>query len=166
MPLLPLPHSAGCLVCSRENPHGLHLDLFANTDATPEAIQTTFMPDAHHIGFVGVVHGGVLATIADEVLVWSAIWSSRRACLAGELSIRFRRKLTVGEKVKVIATVTRARPRLIESECTLATTDGQLIAIASGKYVPLSVDDTNDFLLTLDRLPASVAAHQQLRSLP
>jgi hypothetical protein len=62
----------------------------------------------------------------------------------------------------VSAAVTRGRPRLIESECSLTTADGQLLATASGKYVPLSEDDTRAFLLTLDRLPVSAAAHQHL----
>jgi acyl-coenzyme A thioesterase PaaI-like protein len=149
MSTLQLPHSVGCLVCGRDNPHGLRLSLYVDPDTN--AVHTRFIPQPHHIGFVGVIHGGVLATVADEAMVWAAIWVTRRACLAGELSTRFRRKAVVGEPLRVSVQVIRAHSRLIETECQMIAPDDQVIAVATGKYLPRSTDDTQAFLRTLDR---------------
>ena len=42
MPLLQLPHTAGCLVCGRDNPHGLRLDL--HVEPATGAVRVEFTP--------------------------------------------------------------------------------------------------------------------------
>ena len=86
MPLLQLPHTAGCLVCGRDNPHGLRLDL--HVDPETGIVRIEFAPRREHIGFEGVVHGGVLATVLDEAMVWAATWAARRFCVCAELTTR------------------------------------------------------------------------------
>lgn len=158
--MLALPHSLGCLVCGRDNPHGLRLSL--TVDPSVPAVQTIFTPGPFHIGFTGVIHGGLLATVADEAMVWAAIWASRRACLAAEMSIRFRRKVSPGDRLHVRATLIHTRARLIEAACEVSFEDGDLAAAASGKYVPLPSDDTRAFLDTLQREPSVEQAFAHL----
>jgi uncharacterized protein (TIGR00369 family) len=160
MPLLPLPHSIGCLVCGRNNPQSLRLSLQVDSD-TGE-IHTTFTPQPQHTGFVGVIHGGVLALVADEAMVWAAIWSTRRSCLAGELTLRFKRPATVGQLMAITARVTRKRSRVVEAECKIADKSGEVVAAAVGKYVPLGSDETTAFLRTLVAEPHTRSAIDQL----
>src|SRR5207253_656525 len=49
MSLIELPHTAGCLVCGRQNPKGLHLHL--HVDEATGAVETRFTPGSEHIGF-------------------------------------------------------------------------------------------------------------------
>jgi len=58
--------SRGCLVCGRENPQGLHLHL--DVDEETGVVRCEFTPLGTHIGFEGVVHGGILATVLDEAM--------------------------------------------------------------------------------------------------
>ena len=81
MPRIELPHTAGCLVCGRDNPHGLHLSLHVDPDSG--IVTVDFIPLAEHIGFEGIIHGGVLATVLDEAMVWAATWAGRRFCVCG-----------------------------------------------------------------------------------
>jgi acyl-coenzyme A thioesterase PaaI-like protein len=156
-----LPHTAGCLVCGRDNPHGLHLSSIVDSD-TGE-ICTNFSPGTHHIGFDGVIHGGILATVADEIMVWASIWVCGRACLAAELSLRFRSKAAVGRPLRAVAKVTHHRSRLIETSAQLH--DGRtLICTAAGKYIPLGPDDTIAFLKTLVNDSATAECAQILRN--
>ena len=96
MPLIPLPRTAGCIVCGPANPHGLCVASRVDTDAG--RVELPFTPAPHHIGFDGLVHGGVLSTVADEAMVWAAIWATRRSCVAGELSVRFRLPVRAGRR--------------------------------------------------------------------
>jgi uncharacterized protein (TIGR00369 family) len=159
MPLLELPHTPNCLVCGRSNPLGLHLSLHVDDGGT---IRTTFTPGPHHVGFEGLIHGGLLATVLDEAMVWAAIWSCRRACVAGELNVRYRRPGRVGRQLRCAARVVAARSRMIEvvGDIEDAAGDGAsaVIATATGKYVPLPAAATVDFFRTLVHEPATQPA--------
>jgi acyl-coenzyme A thioesterase PaaI-like protein len=158
--VLELPQTAGCLVCGRDNPVGLRLRLSAV--AASGHVITDFATDPHHIGFAGLIHGGLLATVLDEAMVWSAIWSTRRACVAAEMTIRFKQKVAVGRVMSVDAWVTRARPRLIETESTLC--DGAVVCCtAMAKYVPLDAVATAEFFRTFVERPETAAAARVLR---
>ncbi len=158
-----LPHTAGCLVCGRDNPHGLHLSL--HVDSVTGAVNTKFTPQPHHIGFEGVTHGGAIAAVADEAMVWAAIWACRRACLAAELTMRYKKKVAVNQTLNVVARQIRIHPRLVEIECRVDGPAGELVAAGTAKYIPLSLDETADFLRTLVDEPATAAAATILNKL-
>lgn len=160
MPLLPLPHTAGCLVCGRANPHGLHLDLSVD-DQTGE-VSVPFTPAAHHIGFVGVTHGGVLATVLDEAMVWAATWAGRRFCLCGELTVRYRKPAAVGVPLLMTARVTQSRGRLVTTAGEVRDAGGLLLAGAAGKYVPLPDAEHAAFAATIVPDPTTAAAAMRL----
>ena len=52
-----------CYACGRKNEKGLHLE-FAFDDKEKQ-IKTTFIPSDTHQGWMGVVHGGIIATLLD-----------------------------------------------------------------------------------------------------
>ena len=146
MAMMELPHTAGCLVCGRSNPIGMHLSLHVDGDG---AVRTSFTPSPRHIGFDGLIHGGVLATVLDEAMVWSAIWASKRACVAGEMNIRFRLPARVDQPLTCIAKVTLNRSRMIEATGELLDAAGQIVAAATGKYMPQAADQTIAFQQSL-----------------
>ena len=160
MPLLELPHTAGCLVCGRGNPHGLHLHLHVDPDNG--AVTVDFTPLVAHIGFEGIIHGGILATVIDEAMVWAATWAGRRFCVCGEMAVRFRHSAAVGEKLTFTARVQSLRSRLIQTTCEVRHGE-ETIATATGKYVPLPADRHEAFVATLVDEPATVESSRRLR---
>jgi acyl-coenzyme A thioesterase PaaI-like protein len=142
-----LPHTPGCIVCGRENPHGLHLDL--HVDSPTGVIHVSFTPRPEHIGFQGIVHGGVLGTVLDEAMVWAATWYGRRFCVCGEMTVRFRASGRVGHPLRIEARVDSSRPRLIQTTADARDADGNLVATATGKYIPLAPDRNREFVGTL-----------------
>ena len=60
----PQPNSRHCFVCGLENPVGLRLRIY---QTAPGEIETTFTAPAHFQGYPGVLHGGIIATILDEI---------------------------------------------------------------------------------------------------
>ncbi|CAA9437365.1 MAG: hypothetical protein AVDCRST_MAG64-3898 [uncultured Phycisphaerae bacterium] len=153
MALLQLPHTAGCLVCGRDNPHGLRLDLHVDPDTG--AVHLEFTPRPEHIGFQGVVHGGVLATVVDEAMVWAATWAGRRFCVCAELTTRFQREATVGAPLRVEARVESSRPRLLTTSATVVGAAGQVVASGTAKYMPVPPNRNRAFLQTLVPDPAT-----------
>lgn len=61
-----LEDDAMCFCCGVRNPIGLKLEF----EATPEGrMRTVWTPRKEHQGFKDIVHGGLVATVLDEVMV-------------------------------------------------------------------------------------------------
>jgi acyl-coenzyme A thioesterase PaaI-like protein len=162
MPTLQLPHTPGCLVCGRSNPLGLHLALHVDPDSAD--VTTTFTPKPEHIGFENIIHGGLLATVLDEAMVWAAIWSAKRACVAAELTIRYRESARPGDALLVTTQIESARSKLITTTGQITRpADNATIATATGKFIPLGLARHQAFLATLVDHPHTRAATTLLR---
>jgi uncharacterized protein (TIGR00369 family) len=55
-----------CFGCDPHHPAGLKLEFFRRG----ESIEATWNPDTKMQGYPGVVHGGIQATLADELGAW------------------------------------------------------------------------------------------------
>jgi acyl-coenzyme A thioesterase PaaI-like protein len=161
-----LPHTAGCLVCGRKNVHGLGLSLHVDDDS--KRVWTEFAPRPEHIGFEGIVHGGLLATVLDEAMVWAATWAGKRFCVAGEMTVRFRKSAAVGRllrceaQVELPATRRGGLPRLFNATGRIVEVHSDAtIAEANGKYVPVPADRNKVVVATLvDEHQTAMAAAQ------
>jgi uncharacterized protein (TIGR00369 family) len=121
----------GCFGCGAANPQGLHLS-FTHVD---DGVRATFTPLAVHQGYEHVVHGGIISTLLDEVMAWAVaaagIWA-----VTGEMQVRFRRPLHVGETVTLHGAVTDIRTRAISaSGQVMREADEQVIATATALFV-------------------------------
>jgi len=161
MSLLRLPHTEGCLACGRSNPHGLKMDLYV--DDASGTVHTSFTPTHHHIGFDGVIHGGLIATVVDEAMVWAATWAGRRFCLCGEMTVRFREPARVDEALRIEASVDLKRSKLVTTSCQVVNASGKIVAEASGKYVPIPVEQHLRVTETFAPAPDTLAAASVLR---
>ncbi|HEY1686865.1 MAG TPA: PaaI family thioesterase [Tepidisphaeraceae bacterium] len=139
MPLLELPHTHNCLVCGRSNPHGLKLSL--HVDPADGSVHTAFTPQPHHAGFESITHGGALATVLDEAMVWAATWQYKKFCLCAEMSIRFLRPALINQPLAIIATIDSFRPRMTTTKAQVLDAQGNTIAESTGKYMPMSDAD-------------------------
>jgi acyl-coenzyme A thioesterase PaaI-like protein len=156
MPAIELPHTNGCLVCGKSNPHGLKLRLHVQPESG--LVSTEFVPKPEHIGFDGIVHGGVISAVMDEAMVWASTWRAKRFCFAGEFTVRFREPLKPYQAARVEASVEFSRPKLIEATAKLFDFGGRLIATASGKYLPVSPEQHAQFVKTFVIEPTTAPA--------
>jgi acyl-coenzyme A thioesterase PaaI-like protein len=132
-----LPYTRHCFVCGAHNPHGLHLRFYRQGDE----VRADFTPATHHAGFRGIVHGGIVATALDEAMFWAAATTKKRFCLAAELSVRFLKKISVGQKLVIVARLDTDRGRLWHSSAELRDEAGHVYARATCKQVPMSADE-------------------------
>ncbi len=158
---LQLPHTANCFVCGRGNDRGLKLDLFV--DPSTGTVHTEFTTRPDQVGFEGVIHGGVIASIMDEAMVWAATWLLKRFVVCGELTVRFRSSASVGQKLRVESLVDFSRPKLVEPSAKLFDESGKLMATASGKYVPVAAAEHAHFVTTFIEDERTKAASGMLR---
>ncbi|MBI2763138.1 MAG: PaaI family thioesterase [Chloroflexi bacterium] len=123
------PHR--CFACGELNERGLHLEL--HTDASGCWTELTLDPAFQ--GWEGVVHGGILSTILDEVMAWSVIGRDTWGVTA-RMAVEFRRPVEVGRRLRAEGTVAEARRRLFRTEGrVLDALTGEILATSTGTYV-------------------------------
>ena len=124
----------GCFVCGPDNPIGLHLDFrLENGTCVSE-----FTPGQDHVGYPGVVHGGMIYSALDDAM---ANWLYLRGARAytARCEIRYRRPVAVGETLRLVGRPTARKRNLVTMEGTATReTDGEVVALATGKFVVLN----------------------------
>jgi len=140
LPMRELPHTRSCFVCGESNPQGLKLRF--ETDG--RVVQTRFRPRREHNGFKNVVHGGLIATVLDEIMVWACAVPTKQFAYCAELKVRFINPLPPGEEVLVTSELTANRKgRILEAKAEMRGNSGKTLATATGKYLPIKAVDVS-----------------------
>jgi uncharacterized protein (TIGR00369 family) len=133
-----LPHTHSCFVCGESNPLGLKLQF--KTDG--RVVRSHFIPRPEHIGFKRVVHGGIIATLLDEIMVWACAVRTKRFAFCAEMTVRYANPVSPGEEVIAEAELTaNRRDRIFEARAELKDRSGKMLAGATGKYLPIKAMD-------------------------
>ena len=138
-----LPHTHSCFVCGDANAAGLKLRF--ETDG--RRVYTHFTPRPEHIGFRNVVHGGILSALLDEIMVWACMVVTKRAAYCAELNVRFLKPVRPGDHLVTTAElITNRRDRIYETAGDLKNEAGDVVATATGKYMPAKKEETANLL--------------------
>jgi uncharacterized protein (TIGR00369 family) len=119
-----------CFACGRRNEAGLRLPI----QRGPEGVEVEFALTEQFAGWSGIVHGGIVATVLDELLAWAARNAGYDAVTA-EIQVRFRQPLRVGQRFHGEGRIVSRRGRLLLGESRLVDDDRRVIAEASGKMM-------------------------------
>jgi len=125
-----LKDSGRCFACGKDNPQGLRLEV----RKTPEGVGLDYVLPEHFAGWQGIAHGGIVATILDELLAW-ACTNSGRNCVTAEMTVRYRKPVKTGQPLKGFGRVTGEKGKLLFTEATLLDESGALVAEATGKMM-------------------------------
>lgn len=122
-----------CFGCGRLNEHGLHLRLVPDPDG--DGVTTSFVPSPRTEGYTGVVHGGIITTVLDEVMAWTlyrhGIWA-----VTGQLTTRYRTPIRLGEHTTATGYLVRDRGRGVDMRGEIRRdTDGVLLADATATFI-------------------------------
>lgn len=120
-----------CFGCGQLNEHGLRLQLSPDPDGY--GVYTPFVPPPRTEGYTGMVHGGIITTVLDEVMAWSlarhGIWA-----VTGQLTTRYRKPIMLGEAAT--GYLLRDRGRAIEMRGEIRRdVDGVLLADATAMFI-------------------------------
>jgi acyl-coenzyme A thioesterase PaaI-like protein len=117
-----------CFGCGRNNPIGLKLHFVKEGDG----IRTEFQPDRFYQGWPGLLHGGILQTLLDEVMS-NVAYATGQTCLTASMTVRLRQPVPITETLVVTGRITRQRKKLIETEGRVCLKDGTVVAEANAK---------------------------------
>lgn len=143
---LPNLSSWNCFACGQDHPKGLRLRF---TSPEQDRIRSEFEVSTDHTGLGDVVHGGVVATIFDEAMVWTLYRWRYRPHVTATMTQRFRGTILADTPLVAVAWITedRGRRRMVEATIATAAEPDRILANASGVYVPVpggALDDLTD----------------------
>ena len=129
-------NSHGCYVCGLENPFGLKLKFYWDG---PERVVCNHVVPEHFNGYPGIVHGGVVATMLDELVgrVFIGDPPDLRFLYTAKLTVRYRKSVPTGQPLHMVATAVRDRGRMAEAKAELYGPDGELLVEADGLLVEM-----------------------------
>ncbi len=116
------PNSEMCFVCGRHNPVGLYMRFYDN--GSDEVVSDYTVP-ARYQSYPGMVHGGVLAAMLDEVVARvSMIGDPHHFMMSVKLEVRYRKPVPVETPIRVVGRIVRLRGRLGRAEGRILLPDG------------------------------------------
>ena len=123
------PHN--CFACGELNEIGLHLKL----NLEPERCWTEMVMPRRFEGWEGIIHGGILCTILDEVMAWALVVQDNWGVTA-RLSIDFRQPVAVGRTIRAEGWITEARRRVQVTAGRIVDREtGRELATAQATYL-------------------------------
>ena len=96
--------------------------------------RTSWTVGEHHVGWSDKAHGGIIATLLDEVMAWAPSSFDAWAVTA-EMHVRFRSPATPGERLEARGWLTQRRRRIYDVAGEVRGDDGRLVAEGTGRYL-------------------------------
>jgi uncharacterized protein (TIGR00369 family) len=117
-----------CFVCGRQNPIGLKLDFYEDHEAGQVRVDLT-IPERYQ-GYPGVVHGGIVAAILDEVAGRAIMLHTSDDNLMAtlRLTIRYRRPTPTKSPLVAVGWVERMSGRGARVSGEIRLPDGTVTA--------------------------------------
>lgn len=121
-----------CFGCSPTNSSGLQMIFFTDEKSVFSWLK---VPD-HLVGWDNLIHGGILSTILDEIMSWSALYLLKKLILTKSMTIDFIKPVYEGTELKVEGNVfekTSERQALMQGR--IYNKEGVLCTKSKGIYM-------------------------------
>jgi acyl-coenzyme A thioesterase PaaI-like protein len=110
----PQPNSKMCFICGLENPVGLKLRIY---ETEPGVVETAYTAPEHFQGYPGVLHGGIIATIIDEVSGRSLMGTAEqtRFMFTARIEVKYRKNVPIGQPLRIVGKALKDRGHSAEA---------------------------------------------------
>ncbi len=137
---------SGCFVCGDRNEYGLKARFFfENGKAYTECVA-----ERHYEGYKNIHHGGITATLLDEVMI-KALLANDIFAMTVEMTVKFHKLVETGQKLLFSGEMSEKKSRLYLTTGEVRLENGELVASATGKYLEVKSDVKAKLLDSLER---------------
>lgn len=124
-----------CFACGKDNPIGLHLT-FIEDD---EYCRATFISERNYQGYEGIIHGGIIATLLDEVMARFA-WKKYGSAATAKLEVRYLKPAPTGVPIHLRShfVAVKRNGKIFEMAAIATLADGTLLAEGSATVMKIN----------------------------
>ncbi len=120
-----------CFGCSPNNDHGLKMEFFEDG----ESVVCSWKPVGFLQGYHNILHGGIQATLMDEIGSWFVQIKLKTAGVTSNMNIRYLNKVSVIEgNIRLVASLLQKRRNLADVQVELFDANNKLCAIGKLTY--------------------------------
>lgn len=120
---------SGCFVCGDKNPIGLKVKFYEKDGGA----FAEFVPKETLEGYKGLLHGGILASLLDEIMI-KAVLVKNVYCVTAEMNIRFKKPVEVSERLSLFGYIEKEGGRVYTTKGWAKNQKGEIVAEGEGKY--------------------------------
>ncbi len=122
-----------CIGCSPDNPIGIKLSF--TLDEETQTVLAEWTPNFNYQGFYNVVHGGIQATLLDEIASWVLYTVLGTGGVTSQMQIRYHKPVFITKgTIKLKARMEKHHKRLADIKTELYNSDGELCTEATVQY--------------------------------
>ncbi|WP_430815593.1 PaaI family thioesterase [Carboxylicivirga sp. RSCT41] len=123
--------SYNCFGCSPQNNIGFKLEFYAEGDA----VFASWLPQSKYEGYMNVVHGGIQATLLDEIASWYIYAMLDTAGVTNKLDVSYHKPLYVsGGEVLIKATLEEHTRKMARLKTEILNAKGEVCSSAIVEY--------------------------------
>lgn len=120
-----------CFGCGADNHHGLNMSFETNG----EKVRSSLIVPEHLRGWNNIVHGGVISTIADEIMAWAAIRLLQRFILTRSITTTFLKPVFIGSTLHAYGFIeNRVNDKKAIMACEILNHEDKVCAKATGDF--------------------------------
>jgi len=108
-----------CFGCGPDHPIGFRLAFEREGDD----VVTRFVPGDRYQGPPGIMHGGLVATLADEIAAWSVIALLGKFGFTAAMTCKLHKPVRVGVPVVGRGTIVRDARRIVQTRARIVQND-------------------------------------------
>ena len=119
-----------CFACSSRNQIGLKLEIVQND----ENCFSDFILSNDYTGFPNIIHGGIQATVIDEVGFWAMYNKYKTIGFTTRMTLDYLNKVEANTKLRAIATKIERNNTLVNVEVKILNKDNAVGTIGNLNY--------------------------------
>lgn len=119
-----------CFGCAERNEIGLKLQFWLDG----QTVKSSWMPNKNYQGYIEVLHGGILATLLDEIAGWAVQVICKTAGMTKEMKVMYHKPLLTSEEIFLEAKIGKLNERLADIEAVLKNPKGEICTSAVVSY--------------------------------
>lgn len=132
------PNSRNCFACGIANPIGLKIRFY---NLGPGEVEAHYTVPATFQGYPGIVHGGIVAAMLDEIAYRSLIVDDPECLMfTARLNIRYRCNVPVGEPLRLVGRSGKVKKRSATASGYIYSRDSELLAEAEALLIRVPDD--------------------------
>ncbi|GAB1405754.1 MAG: PaaI family thioesterase [Lentimicrobiaceae bacterium] len=80
-----------CFGCAPDNPYGLKMQFVE----LPDGVMATWQPESHFEGWKNVLHGGIQATLMDEIASWLVFVKLHTSGVTSKMEVKLKKPVHI-----------------------------------------------------------------------
>ncbi|MBN1119182.1 MAG: PaaI family thioesterase [Bacteroidales bacterium] len=121
-----------CFGCSPNNALGLQLHF---QDCGENEIESFWQPQKHLEGFFNVLHGGIQATLHDEVAGWIVFTKCKTSGVTQNLNVKYLKPVFInGPKIRIAGKLIEIKDKTAIIKTGIYNSEGQLCSEGEVEY--------------------------------